>query len=191
MSDFDPQSYGDAIARLVPENRSNELGPGRPRREYRPLLEAMTVEDLFAHEPVVDRSMALACLAGLWLLHNELDRSHAISQKIDSTTGSYWHGIMHRREPDFSNAKYWFRRVGQHPIFASLHEAARNLVAGAGKDPATEFLRSGDAWDPFRFVDLCEAALAGRAAVEPLCREIQRREWELLFDYCYRHAIGA
>lgn len=58
--------------------------------------------------------------AGLWLLVGELDQSHAISQSHDSDTGSYWHGVMHRREGDFSNAKYWFQRAGTHPVFEEL-----------------------------------------------------------------------
>ena len=53
--------------------------------------------------------MAACCLAGVWLLHDYLDESHTISQRIDTPSGSFWHGIMHRREGDFSNAKYWFR----------------------------------------------------------------------------------
>ena len=40
------------------------------------------------------------------------------------------------------------------------------------------------------FVDLCEASVSGRAAAESLCRRIQQREWELLFDHSFRHAAG-
>jgi hypothetical protein len=50
--------------------------------------------------------------AGLWLYVDELDRSHAISQNLHSSLGAAWHGVMHRREGDFANAKYWFRRAG-------------------------------------------------------------------------------
>ena len=45
--------------------------------------------------------MAACCLCGLWLLHDFLDESHSLSQEITTDTGSYWHGIMHRREPDY------------------------------------------------------------------------------------------
>ena len=92
--------------------------------------------------------MAACCLAALWLYHDFLDESHTLSQDIDTTTGSYWHGIMHRREPDAGNAKYWFRRVGTHPVFA--------LLAAEAKEHSPELLTSSD-WDPFAFIDFCEA----------------------------------
>ena len=50
--------------------------------------------------------------AGIWLYVDDLERSHGISQNLHTAEGSYWHGIMHRREGDFSNAKYWFRQAG-------------------------------------------------------------------------------
>src|ERR1041384_5983899 len=51
---------------------------------------------------------------GLYLRFNFLDKSHTVSQGIHSVEGSYWHAIMHRREPDYSNSKYWYRRVPAH-----------------------------------------------------------------------------
>jgi hypothetical protein len=38
-------------------------------------------------------------------------------------------------------------------------------------------------------VDWCERAAAGDAALERVCREVQRAEWRLLFDFCYRAAV--
>ena len=56
--------------------------------------------------------------------------------------------------------------------------------------PAAEFLKTQRLWDADAFVDLCEASLEKQSPAELLCRRIQQREWELLFDYCYRHATG-
>ena len=165
------------------------LGPGAPCRGFRAALEALTVESAFAPSKVVDRNFAQACLAALWLYFDFLDESHKISQDIDTVEGSYWHGILHRREPDFDNAKYWFRRVGRHPMFEPLRAAAAELERTAGASKQAAFLAQPAAWDPLAFVDLCDAASAGNAD-ELLCRKIQECEWKLLFDYCYRRAVG-
>jgi hypothetical protein len=140
----------------------------------------------------VDLDMARCCLAGLWLLFDFLDESHAISQEIDSPSGSYWHGIMHRREPDYGNAKYWFRRVGEHEIFAPLRDEAARIIQSeypTGEAPAVRFLTEGASWDAYRFVDLCQQATAD-GPLELLCRKVAQAEWRLLFDYCYRRSIG-
>jgi hypothetical protein len=168
----------------------NELGPGKPAGATLAKLKRLSLDEAFAPHKIVDRDMASACLAGVYLFYDELDESHTISQSIETPTGSYWHGIMHRREPDYSNAKYWFRRVGNHPVFAPLAAAARELAAADAPDKAAHFLVEQTAWEPFRFVDLCEAVAGKRSTSDMLCRRIQRRECELLFDYCYRAAIG-
>src|SRR4051794_18122244 len=66
--------------------------------------------------------------AGLWLYVDDLERSHTISQSIGDTTGSYWHGIMHRREGDFSNSHYWMRRATGHPLLHSHPELASDAL---------------------------------------------------------------
>ena len=186
MVPFDPKSFGPAA--LVDAPGVGELGPGKPNEAVRRQLESLTPELLLAGRKVADRDLARACIAGLWLAHNFLDQSHAISQEIDTAEGSYWHGILHRREPDFSNARYWFRRVGRHPIFEPLAQTARDLAAEAQLDSHSAFLANEDRWDPFRFVDLCEAALGGKTQSSDLCRRLAAEEWRLLFDYCYRNA---
>jgi hypothetical protein len=183
MASHDPQRFGPVFARLLQEQRLMPLGPGKPNLAAAATLKALEAEAAFAPARIQDRDMAAACLAGVWLYHDFLDESHSISQEIHTTTGSYWHGIMHRREPDFGNSKYWFRQVGNHPVFAPLAPAAHEL------DAAGQVVAAG-AWDPFGFVDRCEEAMNGRSRLELLCRQIQQREWELLFDYCYRHAMG-
>ena len=118
MAGFDAQCSGPVFAEILAEPRLMPLGPGKPNQPLRSKLADLTPESAFAHARLADREMAQACIAGVWLYHDFLDESHTISQKLQSTTGSYWHGIMHRREPDYANAKYWFDRVSEHPIFA-------------------------------------------------------------------------
>ncbi len=102
-------------------------------------------------------------LAGLWLLAGDLDASHEYSQAIEDRDGSFWHGIMHRREGDFGNAKYWFRRVGDHPALRQLRESAYR--------------------DPYEFVDAVERA-SRRSAATPDLSAAQWSEWQTLFAHC-------
>jgi hypothetical protein len=169
MTQFDRLSFSPPLARLWSVERWPELGPGRPDESARADLSALTLESAF---PVVRNvNAAKACLSGLWLYHDFLNESHTISQDLDDWFGSYWHGIMHRREPDPENAKYWFRRVPTNAVFERLAER-------------------GD-WDPFAFVDRCEKARATGSEDERLCRALQLHEMQFLFAECHRLAIGA
>ena len=104
-------------------------------------------------------SAALAVQSGLLLWNDDLDGCHKIAQELSDEFGAYLHGTMHRREPDYGNSKYWFRRVGEHPLFPQLHTAAVDLLGDTpGLDDYRKALNSGKKWDPFRMIDWCESA---------------------------------
>ena len=50
-----------------------------------------------------------------------------------------------RREGDFDNARYWFRRSGTLPVFDALHSRAAEYSADMGKQLS---------WDPYLFTGL-------------------------------------
>jgi hypothetical protein len=189
MSDFTPADYGSVFSELVSGDRCRALDAGRPDRSMRSALERATLAAAFAHARVVDRDMAGCCLAGVWLLHDFLDESHAISQNIDTPSGSFWHGIMHRREGDYSNAKYWFRHVGFHDVLIELGERAVKLPHETDSGGVAAEIAPFVNFDPLAMVDASQAALRTGGAAERFCRRVQQAEWELLFDHCYRRAI--
>jgi hypothetical protein len=176
----------------------NPLGPGRPNADLMNRLENRPLDQIFGDRPIQDHPMAQAALAGLYLLADDLNASHEISQSIQTPTGSYWHGIMHRREPDYGNAKYWFHRVGRHPIYQDVAAAASEETARMRSNsdeslPASSdlhFFETSGQWNADRFVDLCAQAAKTGGILEQLCRLIQRRECELLLAYCCAQALG-
>jgi hypothetical protein len=113
-------------------------------------------------------------MAGLYVHFSCFDEAHRIAQDLKTKEGSFWHGILHRQEPDAANAAYWFRQVGKHPVFPALAREARL----AGYDAGTE-------WDPFLYIDYCEGArLRSGSEEERLANRVRQIEWQLLFDYC-------
>lgn len=187
---FDPTLFGPVLGPLVAEERPNPLGPGRPDPAAQSRLRALDPAAAFTPHAIRDRAMADCCLAGVWLYYDDLDASHRISQSVNTPSGSFWHAVMHRREPDAWNSKYWWDRVGRHAVFPALCDAAKDLAAAEPARPETAFLLEQSAWNPHRFVDLCEAVRTGRSDTETLCRRIQLAEWRLLFAHCFRAATG-
>jgi hypothetical protein len=140
---------------------------------------------------------ATALHAGIWQVHDFLDESHDLAQSIQGqgtdSSGDYWHAIMHRREPDYSNAKYWFRRVGRHPVFDELAIAA-GLILDRSTSPAASTWKSklgvADGWDANAFTELCESAATGGAPeLEEAARQIQWAEMLLLLAHCTRQTV--
>jgi hypothetical protein len=178
MTPFDPNQYHPRLAALWSIERLPEQGPGTPNEAMRPDLASLGLQAFFLN--LTNRDAAHACISGLWLYHDFLDESHALSQELPDWLGSYWHGIMHRREPDPDNSKYWFRRVSANPVFAALAADVAELG----------YVLTGSAWDPYQFIDRCERERGQGGDGEMICRRVQLREMHLLFDHCYRAVTG-
>jgi hypothetical protein len=122
-----------------------------------------------------------AALSGVLLFRGCWSEAHDISQGDDSRDGSYWHAIVHRQEPDAANAGYWFRRVGNHPIFASLNQEVSEILAGY---PGLGWT-TGAVWDPGRFLAWCDEAREQPGSErEEAALKIQHAEWLRLFVWC-------
>ena len=87
---------------------------------------------------------------------DDIHAAHSIFQEEDSFFGSYGHGMMHRREGDFWNANYWFRRAGN----------PRRLCFPENQSPA-------------EITALCEKAAASPKTL-PQTIHLLHQEWVLL-----------
>lgn len=185
-------NYSPALDAWIDLEKLPDLGPGRPAPSFAAELRGLSNEDLCRPHAVKDRSYAKLCRSALLLHHDCLDESHEISQEEGSPTGSYLHGVMHRREPDFFNAKYWFRRVGKHPIENDLASRARRIAEDPefAKNDAIRSFAAKPTWDALSFVDLCERGYRDGGPVADFARQVAREEWRLLFDFCFQRAIG-
>jgi hypothetical protein len=183
-------NYSAALDVWIDLEKLPELGPGKADSGFAAQLRTISDADLFRPHAVKDRAFASLCRSALLLHHDCLDASHEISQESGSATGSYLHGMMHRREPDFGNAKYWFRRVGKHPIESDLAARMRHIaeLPEFGGEAAVRSFATKPSWDAFAFVDLCERAYREGGPVADFARQVAREEWLLLFDYCFRMA---
>jgi len=177
-----------------------EPPPLAPEAPYDERLSAeigqRSLPELFgAADRVASDTAAQAAKAMLLMWNDELEDAHSLSQGINSDTGSYVHGIMHRREPDFSNAKYWFRRFDEHPVYPHLREAALTAAEAFADSEAQRIatgIRTDPEWNPERFIEWCQHAVRNPDhGSGPCLRAIQLEEFRLLLAFCLRHAAPA
>lgn len=155
-----------------------ELGPGprsgvKSESDIDALLEG--AKDIPASSRVVLRALAL-----LW--HDHWAMAHTIVQDLSDPDGAYVHGIIHRREPDYWNAKYWFRRVNSHPVWPLLAGDIRTLRESKAEFRAYELGGSPGHWDPAAFAGFCETAarLPADSPQHRFAREVQAIEFRCL-----------
>ena len=177
---------GQTLPKLAPKE------PGRSKFWLRDAI--LSVDPKSWKREGISHTELTAMKAGLLQIHDFLDASHEQSQSIEhqgcDRDGNYWHAIMHRREPDYGNSKYWFRNVGDHPIFPQLAEMAQKVGSHYS---ATDIVASfaGGEWDPFAFVDFCQhCARTGDAKATQVAEEVQWLEMQLLLTHCYSSAVG-
>ena len=178
--EFDPAKYGATVARILAyDGHGQRLMPltceACSSEAARSELKTLKPKQVFpkARHPE-------AAMAGLWLYFSCFEESHQLADSCSQKDGEFWHAILHRQEPDSGNSAYWFRRVASHAIFPELAEEAHRIL---DRIPEAEF-RVGR-WDPYAFIAFCERARnQPGSAQEQAAVEIQRAEWQLLFEHC-------
>lgn len=157
--------------------------------------EALDQEIAALRLPNADSTEAIALKAGLHLWNDSLDISHSYAQLIEhDPTGGYWHGLMHRMERDYSNAKYWFHQAGTHPVMDRLQQRAsawllaegnlEQLPGGEIRD-MLEAVTKQSRWNPAAFTDGVAKQEQGRGtdASRRLLEELQHMELTELVAY--------
>ncbi len=158
-----------------------DLGPGpRPGVDSLPALNAK-IDSLFQQHGRPRQAELIRSLILLW--HDHLEPSHRLSQDEHNPDGSLVHAIMHRREPDYSNAKYWWRSTGDHACFPAVAAKVEPLIQ-ADRLLADQILPGGD-WDPYAFTDAVAKGIR-ESADSPrrqLLKQIQRAETDAVLEY--------
>ena len=168
--------------------------PGRGQNWIYDELCSIPIERLVG--PIQSKTDATAVRAGILQVNDYLDESHNNSQSVEgrgrNNAGDYWHAIMHRREPDYWNSKYWFRRVGQQSVFSELADRAASILESCESPAAASWqvqLGAPDHWDSMVFVDFCEhCASSTDQKLIAAAEAIQFEEMLLLLESTIRDA---
>ena len=166
-----PLFYTRTLPHLDDQRRPESLPLAQIQATLSPALAAAKLD---AGKAELVRALVL-----IW--HDHLDESHTLSQEIHGGDASFLHGIMHRREPDYSNAKYWFHRVGQHGAFPEIARRTADLLRSA---PAlSQTLLDEGCWDAFAMIDATAAATRQKDSdTYRLLQQVQRVEMEVLLE---------
>lgn len=156
-----------------------ELGPG-------PRSGVLATDSLKQHLAALGTAnpSAVKLIRALSLVWNDHhDEAHDIVQDLPSADAAYVHAILHRREPDYFNAKYWFRRVGMHSVFPQLAANAAAIIKASPRAHGSINLRLDAGWDAFAFVDACQNAGLASSLRHELIRQIQQAEFVALMAH--------
>lgn len=153
-----------------------------PRSGVRSSTELRDGVGLLSADLGLSSSVSDLLLAAGLLYNDHHDEAHDMVQDLTDRDGCLIHAILHRREPDYWNASYWFRRVSAHPLYRS----ATPVVVAAASEPVTKMLLKrltlSGTLDPIALVTECEnAAPAGPGSEEVrFLRRVQQAEFEAL-----------
>lgn len=161
-----------------------ELGPG-PRAGVLGQRELEGRCDRIAAAQGLTSDTTVRLRATALLYHDHHDPAHDLVQDLSDRDGALIHAILHRREPDYWNAKYWFRRVDLHPIYRTLGLRINHLSDRPEEETLVRQLTMPGSFDPFAFVDLCEQMerRPNTDSVVLWLRKVQHAEFEELVQH--------
>ncbi len=175
--------YSDFIDRLLIQPKLlARLCPSEPLQWELPRrIREADQAAIVGNRTVTDGNLFELLRGLLYYAVDDLDAAHRIFQDEKSDLGSYCHGMLHRREPDFDNARYWFRRAGRLPFFQKLHGIAAEHSADMARQST---------WDPYLFTGECEQARHGAFEKTEELGKLQRAELDAVLAYLWPKATA-
>jgi hypothetical protein len=198
MSGLDVSPFAPEIARVLllrGAAQSTISWKDIAQRGAKKILDDLDDTALLGVPALANASMASSVRALLYLWSGWIDDCKMCSEAAPPEERLYLAGLCLRHAQRYDESKAIFKKLGAHPIYASLTESAVALL-GSTAEPAVQRLREmlefDKHWEPFLFCDLVTMAGAGKLkpAGENVIRLLQTREFELLLVYCCEKATG-
>ena len=173
------KAYSDFIDRIfLQDGLLGKLTPGEPLSSDLLLRVRAAADATVSGGRSIGHAENFALIrGGLFYAIDALQEAHAIFQNVKNDLAAYWHGMMHRREGDFENARSWYRRAGALPCCAALHRAASEFSADMARQAG---------WDAYLLTGGCERARFGEEESVAELVKLQRVEFAEVFDYTWR-----
>lgn len=175
--------YPDFIQRLLlHEDTLREPLPTEPSNwELVMRIRAADPAAIFGDETPLPGAPLPLLRGALFYFHNALEDARREFNNGEGEIAAYWHGMVHRRQADFENARHWMRRAGELPMFQEMQSRAGDASPHMTRQPG---------WDPFLFATLCEQFKYGETAYKAEIIHLQKVEFAVLFDYLWRRCAG-
>ena len=163
-------TYSPFITDFLRQAQLPRLSAQEPIPDKRLIQRIAVAED---HEIAKANGPETRCIRSLlFIAAGGVDQAHRIVQEISTSDAAYIHGIVHRIDDDFDNARYWFRRAPMHPAAPEMYRrAAANSLAVA----------SHPIWDPLLVTDMVKTSRT--AGVTEELRGILTIEFEVLLQF--------
>ncbi len=124
------------------------------------------------------------CLLLLW--HDYMELSHHIADEERTTDFIYIHAMIHRREGDIYNSRFWFRHLDMcHIVISNITKEVRTYLTEKDETQLLDRFVKNDGWLPLEFLEEVSKAskLKPSDPFVKLLRDIQTIEFTCWFKF--------
>jgi len=198
MLDFDLSKVPVEIAQLLMPHGSGRR-PLQWQEQQNPLarkiLDEVDDAKLFGGLAIKDEGMGAAVRSLLLLWSGWPGEANMLAQIAGPAERHYIPALCERQHAHRDRAKELFREMGGHPIYEPLGQYALQILrpeADEALQRVRDIIELNKEWEPHAFIDLYEQARTGDLSpvAWQLVGDLQTKEFELLFSYCYQEATG-